>query len=112
MSERGSFTTEYVYCRKCFKAIQPILLGNGKWLCSRVCPAYWDKEDNELGDDFFIPIISGKIGGNYPRNEFVDFLTDYGPRVEEVICHPLRIAVLADNGRSELYTFKPGGDGD
>jgi len=98
MSERGSFVTEYVYCAKCFEAIKPILLDNEKFLCSRVIPSW------EEGQDF--PIIAGKIGGLYLEEELHTFEFGLNEKISKVICCPVRIAVLAEQGQ-RIYFITP-----
>lgn len=100
MSERGSFTTEYVYCEKCFAAIKEILLSNEKSLCSTIIPS-WCKQE--------IPIIAGKIGSLVIGGEFLTFEMEIIPQLEEVICHDMRIAVLSDSGGDKIFNIKPKG---
>lgn len=62
MSQRSSFTSEYIYCYEDYKSIKKASeeWGNGKYLCFAP-PAKWD--DNEM------PIIQGKVGALYPTGE-------------------------------------------
>ncbi len=99
MSERGSFVTEYVYCLKCFEAAKGILLKRKKYLCSFVVPS-WDI--NETG----LPIIAGKVGGLYAGEELDKFEQEYIKELALVLCHSLRIAVLAESGE-KIFTVKP-----
>lgn len=101
MSERGSFVTEYIYCPKCFNAVREILLGNKKYLQSIEIP-HWD------GDKEPLPIIAGKIGGLSEGEELATFEFGLIPKIENVICHKMRIAVLADHGE-RIFTAKPRG---
>ena len=100
MSERGSFVTEYIYCPKCFEAAKKILLDRVKYLCSQTI-------DSWAPGDVCLPIIAGKVGGGYSNEEFVTFETEYVPDLEAVLCHPLRIAVLADTVGERIYTVEP-----
>lgn len=85
MSERGSFITEYIYCKKCFEAVRIILV-----------------------DHAFMPvnikekILAGKVGGLHPGEEIEVFEAFIIPLIEEKICHPVRIAVLAEEGEKIL----------
>lgn len=134
MSERGSFTTEYIYCRKCFNAIKPILIKDDKHHKGIVIPSWLkltmtDKIEiytfrkkwlYKTGIDSFIswigkilpkrrgelPIISGKLGGSWSRQELHDFEYFIVPEIEKVICHSLRVAVLAEEGE-EIYFINP-----
>lgn len=99
MSERGSFVTEYCDCAKCFDAAKAVLLKNDKYFCSIVIPM-WCGNVGEL------PIIAGKIGGLYSGEELHMFESEILPELERVICHPMRIAVLAENGE-KIFTVAP-----
>jgi hypothetical protein len=91
MSERGSFCTEYIYCNKCFDAV-------------------W-KYFNEIKDEkFFNPvkigdnIIAGNIGGLWAGQEIHDMEYEIAPRLESLVCCPLRIAVMAEEG-SQIFVI-------
>lgn len=91
MSDRGSFVTEYIYCDKCFSAAKGVLLKNEKHLRGMVV-LMWGDSAGEL------PIIAGKIGGGYAGGDLHMFETDIVPALAAVLCHTLRIVVLADSG--------------
>lgn len=96
MSERGSFVTEYVYCPECFDVLCEVLCQNDKYIKGVVIPS-WQPNRN-------LPIIAGKIGDLAPGGELVAFGQIgfiLGPR----LCHPVRIAVLAEDGSHEVFTF-------
>ena len=97
MSERGSFVTEYVYCDECFEAAKKVLLGKHKYLCSQVIETYDPLLLKNLN------IIAGKIGGSYPSEEIDTFEFEFIPELEKTICHPLRIAVLAEVGEKIFF---------
>ena len=101
MSERGSFVTEYVYCDKCFEAAKSILLFCEKYLCSVVVP-HWNPEHEGLE----MPIIAGKVGGLYDCEELHMFERELVPALELALCHPMRIAVLAEGGE-RVFTVTP-----
>ena len=96
MSERGSFVTEYIYCRHCFEAVERVLLGDEKYL----------RSTKVFGQGHVLPIIAGKVGGLYQGEELDSFEQMYIPALTEVICHPVRIAVLAEHGQ-EFFTVTP-----
>lgn len=98
MSERGSFCTEYIYCEKCLDAAKRVLLRKEKHLCSTAI--------HDWNGDGELPIIAGKIGGMHSGEELLKFELDLVPELEELICHELRIAVLADVGQN-IFTAKP-----
>ena len=99
MSERGSFVTEYVYCVRCFEALKKILLHNEKYFCSQTINS-WEDSPKEL------PIIAGKLGGLYSGEEIVSFEMETEPQIAKVICHPVRIAILAESGEKIIH-IKP-----
>jgi hypothetical protein len=93
MSERGSFCTEYIYCKDCFEACKEVLLDNTKWLNSL--------QIHEL------PIIAGKIGGMYSGEEFYDMENEYIPEIQALMkddCK-IRICVHSDTSGSIIYEF-------
>ena len=91
MSDKGSFVTEYIYCEKCFEAAKSILIGQNKYLNSATVP-HWNPNSEEL------PIIAGKIGGLYEGEEIHTFESEFISKLEKVICHNIRIAILAETG--------------
>lgn len=97
MSQRGSFVTEYIYCDKCFEAAKKVLIADDKYLAATTISPWTGSSDKEL------PIIAGKIGGIYSGEEFVIFEKELLLELSKVICHPLRIAVLAEDGE-KIYT--------
>ena len=99
MSERGSFVTEYIHCSKCLSSAKAVLLGNDKYLCSTTIPT-WDGTGAEL------PIIAGKIGGLYAGEELDTFDIYLADELSKVLCHPLRVAVLAEQG-GRIFTVNP-----
>ena len=101
MSERGSFVTEYIGCDKCFKAAKGVLLLREKYLCSTVVP-HW----NAANEGPELPIIAGKVGGLYRGEELDTFEHELVPALEAVLCHQMRIAVLAEGGE-RIFTVMP-----
>jgi hypothetical protein len=101
MSERGSFVTEYVYCGKCFEAVKKVLLLREKHLCSVVVP-HWNAERE--GPE--MPIIAGKVGGFGAGDELLTFELGFNEELAKVLCHPMRIAVLAESGE-RVFTVTP-----
>ena len=100
MSERGSFVTEYIYCVKCFKACERILVKDDKYLCGQSILTWQDATSKEL------PIIAGKIGGLYAGEEIDTFREKIISKLAKKICHSIRIAVLAEIG-SEIFNIEP-----
>ena len=101
MSERGSFVTQYVYCDKCFEAAKSVLLFREKYLCGVVVP-HWNPEREGLE----LPIIAGKVGGLHVGEELHTFEHELVPALGAVLCHPMRIAVLAEGGE-RVFTVTP-----
>ena len=104
MSERGSFCTEYVYCRKCFDVLRGHLVADGKFLRGVVIPT-WSECSNQDED---LPIIAGKIGGHSFGEELYAMEYEYAPLFEAELCHPVRIAVIPENGDARVFVFGPG----
>ena len=102
MSQRGSFVTEYIYCDKCANAVEAVLTTNRhKYLCAQRLRSY-------EGDDM-LPIIAGKVGGLYNGEEEHVFEFELVPEIEAAICHPVGIAVMAEDcePRVKLFIAKP-----
>lgn len=100
MSERGSFTTEYIHCLKCFEAARTVLVASDKYLCSVVIPS-WEDSDKTL------PIIAGKIGSSSIGGEHEYMAYELGPALGDVICHELRIVVICDASDTFAYRIQP-----
>lgn len=104
MSERGSFVTEYIYCDKCFAALKKLLVSNDKYLCSRTISSWHSKPFMFLfNKKEELPIIAGKVGGLYSGEELNTFEFELNPKIAKVICHPVRIAVLAESGEQIFH---------
>lgn len=100
MSERGSFVTQYIYCPKCLAAAEAVLLQDNKGLKGVRIPVA-----GNFGDGLY-PIIAGKVGGLFGGEELQAFESELIPALEPGLCHPLRIAVLAEEGEA-IYTAQP-----
>ncbi len=100
MSERGSFVTEYIYCDRCLEVAKRVLLEDHKYLKGVEIPMWG-------GGTGFLPIIAGKVGGMYSGEEIVTFEHEIAPELAKEICHPMRIAVLAESGQ-RIFEIKPG----
>jgi hypothetical protein len=96
MSERGSFVTEYIHCAACLEVAKQVLLSRHKYLYSDQLK-YYEKE----GGTF--PIISGKVGDMWSGGELWEFEDRLIPALEAKICHPMRVAVLAEDGERIFY---------
>lgn len=99
MSERGSFVTQYMHCPKCLAAAKSVLLQDNKGLKGIEIPVAG-------GFGGLYPIIAGKVGGLFAGEELQVFEIELIPLLEPVLCHPLRIAVLAEAGEA-IYTVQP-----
>lgn len=103
MSERGSFCTEYVYCKQCFAAVKEVLERHRD-----------DKYLNFTELDYY-PIIAGKIGGIFAGEELFRVLPldttpardAFGMELARAICHPIRIAVLPDGQQGQIIEIRP-----
>lgn len=99
MSERGSFVTEYIYCPKCLHVLQEVLISNDKFLMGIQIPS-WNNSS-------LLPIIAGKIGGLHAGEELETMRDELAPLFQEALCHPVRIAVIPENGEATVFTFGP-----
>lgn len=98
MSQRGSFVTQYIYCDKCFQAAKKVLLAANSELCSTTIPNWSTDGGPEL------PIIAGKIGHQW--SEAHAFEQEILPELDKVICHPLRVAILEEDGATVYANAK------
>ena len=103
MSERGSFVTEFIYCKKCFETAKNVLLRRDRGLCSQALDSWIEGKE--------IPIIAGMVGGLYPQEEIDVFEFEFKEKLETEICHQLRIAVVAEEGY-KLIVIDPIGESD
>ena len=101
MSERGSFVTEYIYCTKCFKAAESVLIADDKYLKGVTIPV-WSGSITEC-----LPIIAGKVGGMREGEEFEVFENKLIPEICKIICHNIRIAVISDSDGERFFVAKP-----
>lgn len=99
MSERGSFVTEYIHCPKCLAAAKAVLMQDNKGLKGVQIPVAGSVSEG------LYPIIAGKVGGMFGGEELQVFESELIPALEPVLCHPLRIAVLAEDGEA-IYTVQ------
>lgn len=110
MSERGSFITEYIYCDKCFDAVKSVFekFKEGKYFNYSQVLGYYNEPNHIYSEN--LPILAGKIGALFRRGELFTFRTEIIPDIAEKICHPLRIAVLAEVGE-EIFNINPKKEG-
>ena len=104
MSDRGSFVTEFIYCAECLAACKAVLLSRDKHLCSVVIPT-----PSGQGD---CPIIAGKIAGLSSGEELITMEFELKPKLDDTLCHPVRVSVLAENGQSRVFVCGPEVDTD
>lgn len=96
MSERGSFTTEYIYNTDDYQTIREALDWKSKYLCISP-PATWSHDDmTEI-----MPIVSGKVGELDPGLEWVTIANALeGVKTKATI----RVVVMTDAGAIQLVT--------
>lgn len=94
MSERGTFISEFVYCKHCLDSVALAICGH-EFIDSSI-----SQNANGLG------FISGRISGMAPGSELLTFELDIIPKIEGEICKPVRIAVLAESC-SKIYNIQP-----
>ena len=102
MSERGSFTTEYIYDNDDYKIVRKALDLKSKYLCISP-PATW----NSGKEHFEMPIVSGKVGDLCPNCEWLTIVD----KLENVKTHnAIKIVVMCDSGNIVLLTKTPEGE--
>jgi hypothetical protein len=94
MSERGTWVTEYIYCPGCVEQFKRFLVDTG---CLTDGSKYWSYV--QLSPWAFAGRISGLYAGE-ELHAWEHMVQEYGP----MMCHPIRIAVLAENG-SQIFQF-------
>lgn len=99
MSERASFTTEYIYNDEDYKIIREALDKKGKYLCISP-PATWSNED----ETFEMPIVSGKVG---ELTEGWEYKTIIECLKYVKTKHMIRIVVMCDCGDIYLLCKEP-----
>ena len=99
MSDRGSFVTDYVYCKKCFDVLRKVLVSHGGWI---------DVSVLQRPDGSDVPIMAGKISGTGGGDELVRMEFDVKPFLDDCLCHVVRIAVLPEGKESRLIVCGPG----
>jgi hypothetical protein len=102
MSERGSFVTEYIYCSDCHAAARKVLLRDTVGAERKA----FDSSELPAWTGGFHPIIAGKLGASFVGGELQDFEHYDVPVLAAAICHPLRVAVLAEEGE-QIFTIQP-----
>lgn len=100
MSERGSFTTNYMSEDDC-KVIREALDQKDKYLCISP-PAAWSNGETT----FEMPIVSGKAGSSVSNLEWLTIVDELcGIKTKETV----RVVVMCDAGDIELITKHPDG---
>ena len=94
MSERASFTTEYVYCPQCFAAVREVLCADDVasehgYIARPSVPL------NRRGDE--APIVCGAVYSSFAGGASMVFEYDLRDKIEPKLCHPVRVVVLPDS---------------
>ena len=101
MSERASFTTQYIYDINDYKTIREALDQKHKYLCISP-PATWSNGDMT----FEMPIVSGKVGESSANMEWLT-IEEALEGIETV--EKVNIVVMCDGGSIVLVTKEPNG---
>ena len=109
MSERGSFTTQYIYCDRCYEAVREVLVSDDKYLRGVPIPMWGEGQRTGVGfgDDNHpreLPIVAGKIGGLYAGEEkyaMLELLAEIKPN----LCpgHSIIVGVIPDSSEPVFY---------
>lgn len=92
MSERGSFVTEFIYCEKCFNAVSNFFKTQPQCFPTQI---------------FSRNIIAGYISDLMPGGEILVMEDEFKDKIEKLICHKIRIAVLAENYCESIILMHP-----
>lgn len=96
MSERGSITSQYFYCRDCCDATFKVFEENYEYVTLVMVP------DSMSATNKSYPIIvTAKTHSGYPGEEIDEFQGSVVEELSKVLCHPARFAILPDDERSE-----------
>lgn len=102
MSERGSFTTQYIYNPNDYEIVRKALDTKSKYRCIG-SPATWSNGK----ETFAMPIVSGKVGGMDGGDEWEEvYDAFYELKTEE----PVSAVVMCDNGLLALVAKTPKGE--
>ena len=104
MSEHAAFCTEYIFCDQCFEAAKSVLLAKHKFHCSTVLPGFpsRDKHGDETDKIVPVPIIAGKLGASGAGGEVYE-MAQLISELEQVICHPMQVALMCENGTNAFF---------
>lgn len=105
MSQRGTFVAEYIRCTQRFEAVESLLLVQERQR----------KDFYALSLGAPVQIIAGKITAHIAGGEVDVMHYDLGERLSAVICHPLRMVVIPEQGNPTAFVFHPqrgGGHGE
>lgn len=113
MSDRGSFCTEYIYCPKCFNAVKNVILKDqGDCFYCKIRNQRNDFTHYSIKSVFDtknIQIVCGFISSTASGFEILAFKESIIPELKKVICHEVRIVVIAENGE-RIFSIKPKGN--
>jgi len=102
MSERGSFTTQYIYNIEDYKTVRKALDGDDRFLCVSP-PATWSNGEMT----FEMPIVSGKVGEMAEGMEWTTIEEALrGVKTNEKVS----IVIICDSGSIFLLAKKPNGN--
>jgi chaperonin GroES len=98
VSERGSFVTQYFYCRDCLAATHRVLMAMDLEAVTIIAAT---------GGGEVVPlIIAGKAVAMYAGGERHTF-ENATPKLEAAICHPVTIAVIPDSAEPTVFEYHP-----
>lgn len=89
MSSRGSFITEYVYCKACFEKLKKVLLDKEKYCTSLVIPSSFPNDED-------LPIIAGKVGSTWPSGGEVYEIEQRLADIEPNRCCAMTVVVIPE----------------
>ncbi len=90
MSERGSYTTEYIYCEDCYNHVREVI----------------KSELDYVADHAPFRIVSGFVGGLYSGEE-IDVMEHLVDEIKKKICCDVRIVVIPEGEDPHIFNIKP-----
>jgi len=94
MGERGSFITEFIYCRQCFEAVEDALITDDKRLQGCVV-----REGH---------IIGGYVKHSWPGGGYEPLQMAFD-NAKSLPCHDVRIAIHNDDNTTSVYIVNADG---
>jgi hypothetical protein len=95
MSERGAYLTQFIYCDRCFNAVQKFLKDRGLGPIN-------------LYGQSTRGVLAGQARSTYSSGELDEFESIYLDKIlQPKLCHPVSVLVWAESDRLQIFHFEP-----